>query len=112
MSIAELVSNCVTNRVPGLDAGAKRIEIKFGTRELTVRDDFVYEDPEEILQRLRNIIASGRPKTTKLPDPDLGYPLGGMGIFTIVQALREHDGELSYFTENGTIVSKIKWEKD
>ncbi len=108
----ELINNCVENRVPGSEIGAKQIQVTFEHGKIVVEDDFIYENPEEVLASIITIRDSGKPQTTRPIEEDLGFPLGGVGIFTTVKSLKDYGGELNYFIKDGTIVAIATWKPD
>jgi hypothetical protein len=105
--VFELLSNCVENRIPESDIGAKKITVTFQPGQVTVEDDFVYEEPEPVLERILAIRDSGKPFTTKPPED--GYTAGGCGIYTSTKTIRELGGNLDYHIKDGTIVAVATW---
>ena len=99
--VTELVSNCLNKR-------ATRVTVKIEWGRIVVEDDVIHT-PEELEKILANII-SGKPKTTKEPDPEAGYPLGGVGIISSRRNLARYEGSLSYeVTEDGRIRAVASW---
>lgn len=106
--VFELLNNCAENRLLGSSVGAKRIEVIFEPGKVTVKDDFVYERPKEVLKLILEIRDSREPRTTK-PFIKGRFP-GGAGIFTSTKTLRELGGNLDYYVEDGTIVAVGTWK--
>jgi|SaaInlStandDraft_3_1057020.scaffolds.fasta_scaffold81789_1 hypothetical protein len=107
--VAELINNCVENRIPGSDEGASNVWISFEVGKLTIKDDFEYDDPEAVLKAIIAIRDSGKPKTTRLDDE--GKPgIGGMGIYSASRFFSEYGGWLNYYVENNTIVAEGTWD--
>lgn len=101
--VTELTSNCVENRIPNRKIGAKNITVIFEPGKVTVEDDFVYANPEPVLELILRIRDSGKPFTTKPLDD--GFPDGGIGILTSTSRLQKLGGKLNYYIKNGTIVA-------
>jgi len=108
--VFELLSNCSENRIRESDAHPTKIDVTFEPGKVTVEDNFVYQNPEAVLQNILSIRDSGRPQTTRSPDND-GLRLGGAGIFTSVKILKELNGSLNYHIKAGTIVAVGTWKE-
>jgi hypothetical protein len=106
--VLELLSNCVENRLPESDAGAKNITVTFEPGKATVEDDFVYEKPEAVLKQILQMRDSERPTTTKHSEDR--FPSGGMGLYNSTKTLRKLGGDLDYYVKDGTIVAVATWE--
>ena len=104
--VMELVLNCVTNRLlENPNAGAKKVCVFFEPGKLTIRDDFVYPNPESVVKFLAQVVASGKFISTKPKGT-----IGGVGIYSIVEDLKPVNGSLTYHEENGTIVAVVEWD--
>jgi len=92
--VAELALNCA-------EAGAKTVKIEIDEGKLTVKDDAVHKNPEEILSRIN----------LPLPESTKNRPGKGEGIWNIRQTLARHNGKLEHHPENGRIIAVATWEE-
>ena len=99
--VTELVNNC-------LDKDAERVKVSVEWGRIIVEDDVIHTQDE--LEVILVNVTSERPRTTKEPDPELGYSLGGVGIVSVRSDLARHGGLLSYeTTEEGRIRAVATW---
>lgn len=108
--VGELIRNCVTNKIPDNKIGATEVVVTFEKGKLTVEDNFVYENPEEVLAKILQIRDSGKPGTTKGKDPNFRFPIGGAGIAETLRRLKSYDGKLDYRIKDRTIVAEVTWK--
>lgn len=102
--VTELVNNCLMK-----NATTVIVTIELG--KITVEDNVKHE-PGEIVSILANV-RSERPKTTKPPDEDFGFPIGGVGIWSSRRTLEKYNGQLLYeVTSDGRIIAIATWDAD
>ena len=109
--VSELLDNCVENRIPDSDAKPKHINVTFEENRVTIEDDFIYENPEEILEKINKFIKTGG-GTTKPLHPDFDFPIGGWGIASVLNILQKSGGGIKYEIKNGTIKVIVIWDTE
>jgi hypothetical protein len=109
--VSELLDNCVENRIPGSDAKPQHINVTFEEGRITMEDDFVYENPEEVLETINKFIEAGG-GTTKPPHPDFDFPIGGWGIALVLNMLQKSGGGIKYEIKDGTIKTIATWNTE
>jgi len=98
--IFELVHNC-------FEQNASRVRIEVRQGKMIVEDDVEHSNANKLVERLNQ----ERVRTTKLPDPELGFPISGScGIFSTRKYLKEMGGKLTYHaTEDNRVIAVATW---
>ena len=99
--VTELVNNC-------LDKGATVVTVRIEWGRIVVEDDVVHTQKER--EAIMANVGREMPRSTKEPDPEAGYPLGGVGIWATRRNLANYGGSLSHeVTEDGRIRAVASW---
>ena len=101
----EQIQTALANQKAKAKTLSNPIDVIWGSNFVLVDDHCHQQEAEAAVSTIREIVSSGRPRTTK------SYS-GGVGLFAIKRILDEHHGALKYRLVGDTIVPVATWHPE